>query len=410
MCRQSVFAATIRKTWLGKRAADRLVLIVQPSQNLRLDPSVFCPAFSGKRLRRWALCVLSASTWVLGANAGVQLTRLPDRVRVEVDGQLFTEYRFGPDAPKPFFHPILSSDGTSLTRAFPMQSVPGEEQDHPHHRSLWFAHGSVNKVDFWLEKPGVTGRIEHGGLLEVTQVSPELGRFRARNRWVTPAGATLLTDETTVEIRSVHQGRLLDFAITLHASEGMPVVFGDTKEGTMALRVAQWMTLPHRFQGKDVPGQGQMVNREGGAGAGIWDFAPPGWTTLPPGREKSTEWPSLIIQQIPVIPHGGTHAITDSLRPIRLENMTLRNSRTSPRQVTGHCRRGARRRFGTAFTSMKATPAFPGWRSSISVFRPSSPDPAPPWASETAGVGNDGHAAIPHSMKRGFVLGRALVA
>ncbi len=270
MCRQSVFAATIRKTWLGKRAADRLVLIVQPSQNLRLDPSVFCPAFSGKRLRRWALCVLSASTWVLGANAGVQLTRLPDRVRVEVDGQLFTEYRFGPDAPKPFFHPILSSDGTSLTRAFPMQSVPGEEQDHPHHRSLWFAHGSVNKVDFWLEKPGVTGRIEHGGLLEVTQVSPELGRFRARNRWVTPAGATLLTDETTVEIRSVHRGRLLDFAITLHASEGMPIVFGDTKEGTMAIRVAQWMTLPHRFQGKDVPGQGQMVNREGGAGAGIW--------------------------------------------------------------------------------------------------------------------------------------------
>ncbi|MFO1452504.1 MAG: PmoA family protein [Opitutaceae bacterium] len=216
----------------------------------------------------------------------VTLSQLPDRVRVEVDGRLFTEYRFGPDAPKPFFHPILSADGTQLTRDFPMANVPGEEQDHPHHRSLWFAHGSVNQVDFWLEKPGITGRIVHDRMVEAVTLAPDAVRFVARSRWLSPQGKALLTDETQVVIRAVPRGRLLDLAITLHASEGAPVVFGDTKEGTMAVRLAQWMTLPHRFQGKEVPGVGQMVNKEGGSGAGIWGLRSAWMDYLAPRQGK----------------------------------------------------------------------------------------------------------------------------
>ena len=33
-----------------------------------------------------------------------------------------------------------------------MEKRDGESSDHPHHRSLWFTHGSVSGVDFWSEE------------------------------------------------------------------------------------------------------------------------------------------------------------------------------------------------------------------------------------------------------------------
>src|ERR1700728_4582771 len=79
----------------------------------------------------------------------VTLTTLSDRVRVEIGGQLFTEYVFSDGASRPYCYPILAPDATSLTRDFPMKQTAGEETDHPWHRSLWFEHSMVNNVDFW---------------------------------------------------------------------------------------------------------------------------------------------------------------------------------------------------------------------------------------------------------------------
>src|SRR5205085_10380434 len=90
--------------------------------------------------------------------ANVKLTPLADRVRVEIGGQLFTEYIFGDGATRPYCYPILAPDGTSLTRNFPMKQTPGEDTDHPWHRSLWFAHSMMNGVDFWNEGAGDVSR------------------------------------------------------------------------------------------------------------------------------------------------------------------------------------------------------------------------------------------------------------
>ena len=41
-------------------------------------------------------------------------------------------------------HPLTGShtwvefDGTTVTRGFPFQTLPGERVDHPHHAGLWF--------------------------------------------------------------------------------------------------------------------------------------------------------------------------------------------------------------------------------------------------------------------------------
>ena len=75
---------------------------------------------------------------LFAAAAEPKVTRSEDRVRVELGGQLFTEYIFK-GAPRPYLYPVLAADGMPLTRDYPMKKdTPGEETDHPHHRSLWF--------------------------------------------------------------------------------------------------------------------------------------------------------------------------------------------------------------------------------------------------------------------------------
>ena len=207
--------------------------------------------------------LLASATALRAASANdVKLTRADDRVRVEIGGQLFTEYIFK-GAPKPYFYPVLANDGTELMRHFPMKKdVAGEVMDHPHHRSLWFTHGNVNGVDFWaesdLKKQGqiVSESVEQS-------VKNGVGEIKSRNKWVGPDGKVHLTDETVVKVRGTADARILDYEVTLKAPKDKPVVFGDTKEGSMAIRLPLWMTPPHK-QGKNVHGgKGVIVNAEG---------------------------------------------------------------------------------------------------------------------------------------------------
>lgn len=196
------------------------------------------------------------------------LTKTDDRVRVEIGGQLFTEYHFK-DGPKPYLYPVLAADGTELMRHFPMKrDVEGEVTDHPHHRSLWFTHGAVNGVDFWTEGENrgkiVNEAVEHA-------VQNGVGVIRARNKWVAPSGEVFLTDETTIRARGTPEARFLDYEVTLKAPADKPVVLGDTKEGSMAIRVPLWMTPDHaQGKGKRHTGQGTIVNDSGVKNADAW--------------------------------------------------------------------------------------------------------------------------------------------
>ena len=98
-----------------------------------------------------ALVYLSLAGPSLLATDDFILTKIRDRVRVEIGGTLFTEYVFGDGASRPYRHPVLASDGTPLTRDFPMKATEGEESDHPWHRSMWFAHSFANGADYWNE-------------------------------------------------------------------------------------------------------------------------------------------------------------------------------------------------------------------------------------------------------------------
>jgi hypothetical protein len=219
------------------------------------------------RFRFLFSCALLVST--LPARAAVEMKEGPDKVRVEIGGQLFTEYCFT-GAPHVYFYPLIGPGGVRMTRDWPMKETPGEERDHPHHRSLWFSHGAVNGVDFWTEaSPGKTtkhptGRIEHAKFLEVKGGEKE-GVIRAALRWVAPDGSVPVTSEQTFRVQDGAE-RIIDFAVTLTAGE-KDVTFGDTKEGSMAIRIAESMRLMGMHK---KPGHGKVENSAGDVNEKVW--------------------------------------------------------------------------------------------------------------------------------------------
>jgi hypothetical protein len=138
-----------------------------------------------------------------------------------------------------------------------------EHHEHPHHRSLWFTHGAVNGHDFWSEAKNF-GKIVHDGFSEVKS-GKDTGVIRAKNKWVAADGTVVCTDETTLRFHAPKSPseRLLDWEVTIRALD-KDVVFGDTKEGSMGLRLAETM----RLKGK--VGKGHIVNSEGVKDGETW--------------------------------------------------------------------------------------------------------------------------------------------
>jgi hypothetical protein len=182
-----------------------------------------------------------------------------DDVRLDIDGRLFTVYRTA-TGPKPILWPVIGPTGAEMTRAFPMKDVAGEKHDHPHQRSIWFTHGDVNGIDFWSENVG------HGSIAHREYVRQEAGAKRAvvaaRNDWIDSKGKKVCEDRRTLSFAAGDGWRSIDFDITLLASEG-PVKFGDTKEGSMGIRIPTVM---------DVDGGqgGHIVNSEGNTDKEAW--------------------------------------------------------------------------------------------------------------------------------------------
>lgn len=205
-------------------------------------------------------------------HAAVDVKTLEDRVRIEIDGKLFTEYRMT-GASHVYYWPVIGPGGAKMTRAWPMEDAPGEEHDHPHHRSLWFSHGSVNGVDFWGEAASYkgtpktpVGKIEHDKILEA-KGGADFGVLKSSQKWIAPDNSVPVTSTQTLRVYSRPDSeRLFDFEITLKAGD-KDVVFGDTKEGTAGMRIAESMRLKGP---KATPGAGKIINSQGDVDGAVW--------------------------------------------------------------------------------------------------------------------------------------------
>ncbi|MBP7050661.1 MAG: PmoA family protein [Phycisphaerae bacterium] len=198
---------------------------------------------------------------------GVKLTEKNDRVTVEINGNLFTEYRFK-EPQRPFFYPVIGPTGQPVMRHWPIEEDnPDDDRDHVHQKSLWFTHGAVNGIDFWSDGKG---KIVHDKFIEVSS-GPKVGVIASQNNWVAPDGKVVCTDVRTHRFYNTPGGQIMDFEVTIHASNG-EVKMGDTKEGSMAIRLTPSMQLAptKAMKSRGEAAKGHIVNSEGQTDGDAW--------------------------------------------------------------------------------------------------------------------------------------------
>jgi hypothetical protein len=184
------------------------------------------------------LLILACALPVLGE---VKVTKEQDRVTVDINGKPFTALYYGPDVMKPYLHPLHAASGKLVTRQFPMAKVEGETRDHPHHQGLWFTHGDVNGFDFWAN-PRQGPKFGRVVVDKITQAKSggKTGTVGFEARWVDATEKALLKETRTMTFSADGDNRIIDIDLTLTALE--PVKFGDTKEGTFAIRMNDSLT------------------------------------------------------------------------------------------------------------------------------------------------------------------------
>jgi hypothetical protein len=216
------------------------------------------------------LVALGFSLSAVAAEIAVEKT--DSGVVVKVGDQPFTTYVFQSKV-KPILWPIVGPTGKEMTRAWPMrEGNPDEKTDHPHQRSFWFTHGEVNGIDFWAETAKVQGRIEHKELVKAE--GGKVGTVVTRNAWLGPDGAKVLADERTLRFGADETTRWIDFDITLTAAAD-EVDFGDTKEGSFGLRIAESMRTDRKMGGKIITSEGLEDEKAWGKPASWVDYHGP---------------------------------------------------------------------------------------------------------------------------------------
>ena len=208
------------------------------------------------------------------APKGAEIQILVDKDAIEFcDGDHVTgRYHTAPTLAKPYFWPLNSPSGTPITRAWPMEKdAPGEKTDHPHQKSAWFCHGDVipegielkqkvkgvEGVDFWAETPG-HGRIVCTNV-GVPEVKGKHGKVATKNEWLTADGVKILDETRVIHFHDLGKAQLLVLDIDLFASV-CPITFGDTKEGSLGVRVRETLT--------EAAGKGVLTNADGHVGEG----------------------------------------------------------------------------------------------------------------------------------------------
>jgi hypothetical protein len=167
---------------------------------------------------------------------------------VYVDNQPFTSYCYWDSQKKPILYPLRTAKGTVVTRSYPVASVAGERTDHPHHVSMWFNYGNINGVDFWNNSGGRNsekmGSIKHRAVNKMRN-GKNKAELAVTMDWMMPDGSKVLQQDETIIFRAAQDLRVIDRVITLTAQEKQ-VVFSDSKEGALGVRVARQLEEPSK--------------------------------------------------------------------------------------------------------------------------------------------------------------------
>jgi hypothetical protein len=192
----------------------------------------------------------AASALAVAPGKGIQV--VPDeahrRVDITIDGKPFTSYIWPTSLKKPTLYPLITEEGITVTRGYPLEPRAGERVDHPHHAGLWFNYGNANGFDFWNNSDAIPvdarskmGTIVHRRIVSATS-GADRGELVVESAWITGENKQILNETTRYIFRRHGNTRFIDQAVTLTALD--LVVFKDDKEGLLGMRVARWLESP----------------------------------------------------------------------------------------------------------------------------------------------------------------------
>jgi hypothetical protein len=212
-------------------------------------------------MKRGVPVLVCAVLLALPAAAQVKVTKGADKIDIEIGGKPYsTFYMMGEDVTKPYLWPVRAASGTYVTRAWPMENVAEEEKaqkDHPHQRGIWFAHDSVNGVDFWNNEATYKEPPKRGKMVlkkvGAIKSGKNQGSLAATFDWTDRQGNVILTEDRVMTFYADKVLRTIDFDITLTSVQR--VVWGDGKDGTFGIRLRPLLD--------ETGGTGKMVNAEG---------------------------------------------------------------------------------------------------------------------------------------------------
>ena len=184
-------------------------------------------------------------------NMGAELHLDSGRFLVHSTDFVSLAYEFAGSGRKPFIRTLVGPSGRNMLEA--------PAADHAHHLGVWWGHGDVNGVDFYLELMRddlPAGRIDHVAFGEVIDDTPRFG-FTEQLLWHAPGNEVFIEEERRLLADFEHDDHYtVDLESTYTAA--CALVFGDTKESTLpGIRPAARLTVHNGAT---------MVNSHGGVG------------------------------------------------------------------------------------------------------------------------------------------------
>jgi hypothetical protein len=173
--------------------------------------------------------------------------------------------------------PLRTASGVVVTRGFPVENDasagdPKAPSFEPHQRPLYWGHGNVDGLDFWQEQVFDRYYTDHQnqpyGHAKLLNIKTEGDSINAEFSLRDGSEREIARERQSFRFGGEGQTRTLDCEFTLIATAG-PIVFGDTKEGSFGIRLAQ-----------ELSGAGaNMTNSEGAHGEKeIWG-KPANWVS-----------------------------------------------------------------------------------------------------------------------------------
>src|SRR3954462_1115135 len=169
------------------------------------------------------LALVCVAVSAIGQGVRVVANEAERRVDVTIDGQPFTSYIWPTSLKKPVLYPLITDDGITVTRGYPLEPRPGERVDHPHHAGLWFNYGNVNGFDFWNNSDAIKPEDRHkmGSIQQTKIVSAKSGADRGElvvdSVWITGEGKQILNQTARYVFSRQSWERAIDVVVTLKA-------------------------------------------------------------------------------------------------------------------------------------------------------------------------------------------------